>query len=324
MKLCSVRASSFTFAYKRSHAHVLTLVLTFVCGIAVFLLRCLDVRRLQSSFVAVEDSATTPGGVESAAVSAAVALVLKLSEARFTPLFMTALEWSRARAEGCARPLAFFRLVSALAAALRSVFVPFFRHLLSDCVAFLEEQPADGARPKKKSRAVAGQDPLARVSFQLRTEVVRSLGCCFLHDAVGFLDEARFNSLLRPLVLQLTLEVPADATPDEVADMDAVLVDSIFQMAQNVRQDTLWRPLNRSVLLATRSEQVRPRRLGLAVVARLVESLAEEYLILLPETLPFLAELMEDADEEVEAAARQLVTSLSALAEEDVAELLAS
>ena len=291
----------------------------------MFLLRCLDVRRLQNSFVALEDSATTPERVESAAVAAAVALVLKLSEARFTPLFMTALEWSRARSEGCARPLAFFRLVSALAAALRSVFVPFFRHLLTDCVAYLEVQPADVARPKKKSRHVAGQDDaLARVSFQLRTEVVRSLGSCFLHDAVGFLDETRFNSLLRPLVLQLTLEVPAAASADEVADMDAVLVDCIFQMAQNVRQDTLWRPLNRSVLLATRSEQVRPRRLGLAVVARLVESLAEEYLVLLPETLPFLAELMEDADEEVEASARQLVTSLSALAEEDVAELLAS
>ncbi len=289
----------------------------------MFLLRCLDVRRLQGAFPEA-DAATTTEGVESAAVAAAVALVLKLSEARFTPLFMTALEWSRARTEGSARPLAFFRLVSALAAALRSVFVPFFRHLLTDCVAHLEEQPGDSARPAKKSRAASGGGALARVTFRLRTEVVRSLGSCFLHDAVGFLDETRFNKLMRPLVLQVTLEVPADASAEEVADMDAALVDCIFQMAQNVRQDTLWRPLNRSVLLATRSEQTRPRRLGLAVVARLVDSLAEEYLVLLPETLPFLAELMEDADEEVEAAARQLVTSLSALAEEDVAELLAS
>ena len=273
----------------------------------MFLLRCLDVRRLQGAFPEA-DAATTTEGVESAAVAAAVALVLKLSEARFTPLFMTALEWSRARTEGSARPLAFFRLVSALAAALRSVFVPFFRHLLTDCVAHLEEQPGDSARPAKKSRAASGGGALARVTFRLRTEVVRSLGSCFLH----------------PLVLQVTLEVPADASAEEVADMDAALVDCIFQMAQNVRQDTLWRPLNRSVLLATRSEQTRPRRLGLAVVARLVDSLAEEYLVLLPEPLPFLAELMEDADEEVEAAARQLVTSLSALAEEDVAELLAS
>jgi U3 small nucleolar RNA-associated protein 10 len=284
----------------------------------------MDVRRLQGAFPEA-DAAVTTEGVESAAVAAAVALVLKLSEARFTPLFMTALEWSRARTEGCARPLAFFRLVSALAAALRSVFVPFFRHLLTDCVAHLEEQPGDSVRPAKKSRAAAGgAGALARVNFRLRTEVVRSLGSCFLHDAVGFLDETRFNKLMRPLVLQITLEVPADASTEEVADMDAALVDCIFQMAQNVRQDTLWRPLNRSVLLATRSEQTRPRRLGLAVVARLVESLAEEYLVLLPETLPFLAELMEDADEEVEATARQLVTSLSALAEEDVAELLAS
>lgn len=291
---------------------------------SVFLLRCLDVRRLQGAFAEAGGAVTTEE-VESAAVAAAVALVLKLSEARFTPLFMTALEWSRARAEGSARPLAFFRLVSALATALRSVFVPFFRHLLSDCVAYLEEQPGDNARPKKKSRAAAGSvGTLARITFRLRTEIVRSLGACFLHDAVGFLDETRFNKLMRPLVLQVSLEAPADASAEEVADMDAALVDCIFQMAQNVRQDSLWRPLNRSVLLATRSEQTRPRRLGLAVVARLVESLAEEYLVLLPETLPFLSELMEDADEVVEASARKLVTSLSALAEEDVAELLAA
>jgi hypothetical protein len=286
-----------------------------------FLLRCLDARRLYGAAPGSLDAAALES-IEGATVAAAVALVLKLSEAQFTPLFMTALEWSRARPEGCARPFAFFRLVSALAAALRSVFVPFFRHLLTDAVTYLEQRAVDEARPSKKSRGASDTARASRLACRLRTEVVRSLSCCFLHDSVGFLDEARFNKLMAPLVLQLELEVPADLSADEAADADAALVDCVVHMAQNVRQDTLWRPLNRGVLMSTRSEQTRPRRLGLAILTQLVEHLAEEYLVLLPETLPFLAELMEDADEQTEAAARQLVANLSLLADEDVAELL--
>jgi hypothetical protein len=289
-------------------------------SVFAFLLRCLDARRMHTAPVALDTHALE--SIEGATVTAAVALVLKLSEAQFTPLFMTALEWSRARPESCARPFAFFRLVSALAAALRSVFVPFFRHLLADAVTYLEQRPADEARPSKKSRGASDAVGASRLAGRLRTEVVRSLSCCFLHDSVGFLDEARFNKLMAPLVLQLELEVPAEMSADEAADADATLVGCIVHMAQNVRQDTLWRPLNRGVLMSTRSEQMRPRRLGLAILTQLVEHLAEEYLVLLPETLPFLAELMEDADEQTEAAARQLVANLSQLADEDVAELL--
>jgi len=287
-----------------------------------FLLSCLDVRR------AAPASLAAPGeveAVESAALEACVALVLKLSEVRFMPLFMTALEWARARPEQAARPHTFFRLVCSLAAALRSVFVPFFRLLLPDAIAHLEQQ--DGAAPNsKKARraaaAAAGADPLA--SWLLRTQVVRALGLCFLHDSAGFLDETRFTMLLVPLLQQVEVPVPPGAADAAVAEADAALVDCLTQMAQTVGQDTLWRPLNRGVLMATRSQTVRPRRLGLAIVTALAERLAEEYLVLLPETLPFLAELVEDQDERVEAAARGLLATLSQIAEEDVADLLGS
>ena len=291
---------------------------------AAFLLRCLDTRRVHGASPAL--SAAALNDIEHATVAAAVALVLKLSETQFTPLLMTALEWSRARTDGFARPFAFFRLVSALADALRSVFVPFFRHLLADAVTFLEQTGENDTRPSKKSRAVtedgAVKEDASCLAFRLRTEVVRSLRSCFLHDSMGFLDEARFNKLLQPLLAQLKLVAPKAIAPDAVADADAVIVECLVHMVQNVQQDTLWRPLNRGVLLATRSDLARPERLGIAVVAKLVEVLAEEYLVLLPETLPFLAELMEDVDEQTEAAARQLVTTLSQLADEDVAELL--
>lgn len=288
--------------------------------IFAFILGCLDVRRAPPPTLSQHGDVLA---VEDAALQACTACVLKLSELRFTPLFLTALEWSRAHPDSTARRHSLFRLACSLCASLRSVFVPFFRHMLADAVACLEA--TEGAPPpasKKARRSGAGGGD-ALDGLRLRTEVVRALYTCFLHDTVGFVDEPRFAKLMPPLLAQLSAPLPAGASEEEVEAMDAVLVQCLPQMAKAaVGQDMLWRQLNRGVLMETRSQALRPRRLGLAIVTQLVELLAEEYLILLPETLPFLSELVEDSDEGVEAAARGLLDRLSTLADEDVGELL--
>ena len=72
------------------------------------------------------------------------------------------------------------------------------------------------------------------------------------------------------------------------------------------------------VLMATRSSEA-PRRLqALAVLAGLVERVREEYLVLLPEALPFLAELVEDPEHAVEAATQSLLRRLEELSGESL------
>ncbi len=76
------------------------------------------------------------------------------------------------------------------------------------------------------------------------------------------------------------------------------------------------------VLMATRSPEA-PRRLqALAVVAGLVERVREEYLVLLPEALPFLAELVEDPEHAVEAATQSLLRRLEELSGESLEQYL--
>ena len=76
------------------------------------------------------------------------------------------------------------------------------------------------------------------------------------------------------------------------------------------------------VLMATRSPEA-PRRLqALAVVAGLVERVREEYLVLLPEALPFLAELVEDPEHAVEAATQCLLRRLEELSGESLEQYL--
>lgn len=55
---------------------------------------------------------------------------------------------------------------------------------------------------------------------------------------------------------------------------------------------------------------------------QLVARLSEEYLVLLPETLPFLAELLEDAELAVESAAAALVRRLEELSGESLEQYL--
>lgn len=50
------------------------------------------------------------------------------------------------------------------------------------------------------------------------------------------------------------------------------------------------------VLMATRGGDLRTRRRALAVTHGVVGALREEYALLLPESLPFLSELLEDED----------------------------
>lgn len=64
------------------------------------------------------------------------------------------------------------------------------------------------------------------------------------------------------------------------------------------------------VLMCTRNKKLRPRLLALRVVKLLAEQLKEEYLVLLPETIPFLAELLEDSELVVVAKSQEIIKIL--------------
>lgn len=72
--------------------------------------------------------------------------------------------------------------------------------------------------------------------------------------------------------------------------------------------------------MQTRSEMVRPRLLGLKIVKYLVENLKDEYLVLLAETIPFLAELLEDVELPVKTLAQEILKELESMSGENLRE----
>ena len=74
--------------------------------------------------------------------------------------------------------------------------------------------------------------------------------------------------------------------------------------------------------MATRSPVTEERLRATAAVDGLVGRMREEYLLLLPEALPFLAELLEDPEHQVASATQLLIRKLEELSGESLEQYL--
>eukprot|EP00775_Hariotina_reticulata_P011838 gene11838-11982_t len=114
----------------------------------------------------------------------------------------------------------------------------------------------------------------------------------------------------------------AAALQDNVDMLGRAALGASLQMAVAGGSDVTWKPLHHAVLMVTRGGSVRAKLLALGGVSRLAELLKEEYLMLLPEALPFVSELIEDGDVAVEGAAQGLVAQLEELSGEKLEQYL--
>lgn len=280
--------------------------------------------------------------VEQSVISAMILLTMKLTETMFRPLFIRTIEWLDSKLEGSEsvsldRTITFYKLVNSLVEKHRSLFVPYFKYLLEGCTRHLSgEQDISVPLTKKRKKTKQGdaltvvkaKDLLSHKQWHLRALILKSLYQCFLYDTTDlkFLDASNFQVLLKPIVSQIVLEPPTatDISLDmpSVEEVDEILVLCLGQMAVTAHSDVLWKPLNYEVLMQTRDEKTRPKILGLKVIQYLVEHLKEEYLIFLPETIPFLGELLEDVELPVKTLAQEILKEMETLSGENLQQYL--
>ncbi|KAL5569803.1 hypothetical protein UlMin_026378 [Ulmus minor] len=302
-------------------------------------LMALDLRRLRPVSIKYIDA------VEKGVINAVLSLTMKLTETMFRPLFIRCIEWAESDAEDGAsagstivdRAISFYGLVNKLAENHRSLFVPYFKYLIDICVRHLtvlgDAKNSSLTRNKKKAKILernnaTEETTVSLVNWQLRTLVLSSLHKCFLYDtgSMKFLESSNFQVLLKPIVSQLVVEPPLSleehSNIPSVKEVDDLLVVCIGQMAVAAGSDLLWKPLNHEVLMQTRSEKVRARILGLKIVKYLLEHLREEYLVFLAETIPFLGELLEDAELSVKSLAQEVLKEMETMSGESLGQYL--
>lgn len=93
----------------------------------------------------------------------------------------------------------------------------------------------------------------------------------------------------------------------------------VAALTSALRADTAWKPLTTALLLLTRSDKPRVRLTSLLCVSEVFARGGEDALVLLPEVLPFLSELLQDSDHQgVAAEASSLLARLEQASGEDL------
>ncbi|KAI1320098.1 HEAT repeat-containing protein 1 [Mortierella claussenii] len=294
-----------------------------------FFLSAFDYRRSRSS---KENDGVAV--VEDAVIEAFMKLVMKLNETLFKPLFLKTLDWATTELQVAKasfkemqdRLVFFYKLLNALLENLKSIVTPYYGyvvdHVIESLTGYAKKAKSKGSYEDAEDED--GNTVKVREMDELWPWMVSSLQKCFLYDNDGLWNADRFEKLLHPLVDQLLVTVcvggPAVAEEEIKAGsiawksynnrVDTWLVPCLGQLAVTLSNDALWKPLNYQVLLKTREEDKQIRLSALKVLQELYKRLGEEFLILLPETIPFLAELMEDDDHEVEALTQQVIADI--------------
>jgi hypothetical protein len=274
-------------------------------------------------FVAAFEFRTSPRNteeviaVEDAILDAFGKLVLKLNEALFRPIFMSIIDWAEVNntallqseiAFNPTRCQFFYRLVNHLGGLLKNIFVPYYTFFVDNAVAIL-----DNPRATSEGSQESLKDSDAHT---LLCSVGSSLYKCFLYDSDEWLDKDKFNKIMPSLVNQLdTLDIGTDGQYHERIEQH--VVPALAQLAVAVNHDSLWKPLNYQVLLKTRHHEPAIRYSALLVIDEFYHRLGEEFLVLLPESIQFFSELMEDGSPEVEQQMLKLVKRVEELLGED-------
>ena len=280
-------------------------------------------------------------GVEHVAVEAFEALVLKLSESEFKPAFIEIYEWSNlmgANADAAAavgashwsmefadqhgiwrRAVIFYRVVKQLAAQLKTIFVPFYRHFIDALVKHLScgHWDLENSRRKRKHNTPKTIPQEAAVAARRLVDAATDVAyLLFRYDSEREVaTEGRLMEFIDPLASQLECSFGLP-DPEYRSRIASTLTRCVSELAACGSSYDVWKPLNNALLKQSRSDRPAARASALVCVDGMFSRLSEEYLVLLPETIPFLAELMEDDNLEVEALVKRLVKRIEDLSGE--------
>lgn len=260
---------------------------TLLPDLTTFFLSALEFRCGETDLAAIET-------VEDRVIRSLTTVVLKMSETTFRPFFYRLYNWAMRGDTRSDRVITFYRSTHRIADSLKSLFVLFAGHFVKNAATILDECNA------AKTTSLYFEDE--RKCVALLESVLGTLRTVLSNDSQSFIDKDRFEALMQPLVDQLENGL--------VREADSVLIPCIALFAVSTGDDSLWKRLNYQVLLKTRHDLPEVRMNGLKCILAVSEKIGEDFLPLLPETIPFLSELLEDEDERVEGACQRAVQEM--------------
>uniref|UniRef100_H2Y6G5 HEAT repeat-containing protein 1 n=1 Tax=Ciona savignyi TaxID=51511 RepID=H2Y6G5_CIOSA len=240
--------------------------------------------------------------VEDISVDGVIDLLIKLPEATFKPLFVKLNHWGCSGDSPLTQSSTFYHCTSVMAARLKGLFCLFAGPLLGHMMESLKREETSDEGEYKRYHPIP---PCCFISLFIYADnltrcryIVATFKLTLLHSTSNFMTQQRFDQTAGVLVDQLEKPIElAEVQRDYVINY---VVPCIGQLVMSSRNDVAWQPLNYQILLKMRHKRAEVRLFALEALLVVTEKLGDDYMMLLPETIPFLAELMEDENDEVE------------------------
>ncbi|XP_036142553.1 HEAT repeat-containing protein 1 [Monomorium pharaonis] len=252
-----------------------------------------DAQITLKDIIAIEDSVS----------KALEALLLKLSEVTFRPLYDKLYGWATNDTQYKQRNITFYRLSANIAECLKSLFVLFaglfLKHaasLLSNNNMFITDTPQELTLLDESNR------------IELVEAILLTLHRVFGYDVHNFVSQNQFEVLMQPIVDQV--ENTMGTKEEYESRANRLIVPCIASFASAIADDSLHKQLVYQTLLKTRHAKPYVRSTALNALVEIARKLGEDFMPLLPETVPFLAEMLEDEDEATEKSAQNAVRTL--------------
>ncbi|KAF4545397.1 Ssu processome component [Lasiodiplodia theobromae] len=253
-----------------------------------FFLKAFDLRRtqLQSTSDDAEESETLSeiNELEEQINAVALTMVMKLNDASFRPFFVRLVEWAasalpKKEARGrTLRATSLFVFLGAFFDKLRSIVTSYSSYVLELAAEVLGREEVKGAEDAALLRAVLG-----------------ALTKSFENDEDDFWTApSHFTTISTPLLTQLSTSASSPLLHSHAIPALTALAAAASHAADH------HKALNTRILQLMRADQAPTRLAAVRAQQALTDALGEEWLALLPEMLPFISELQEDDDEEVE------------------------
>ncbi|KFY63949.1 hypothetical protein V496_03551 [Pseudogymnoascus sp. VKM F-4515 (FW-2607)] len=220
--------------------------------------------------------------IENLVNSVAIKMIYKFNDSTFRPIFANLLEWA---STGLPKKDTTGRLLR-----LRSIYTfttLFFTHLKSIVTSYTTY-----ILPSALS-ALESVDPTNPASRALWSNALNTLAAAAAHDQDDFFQApAHFDVLAPALTSQLAHAATLPLSED--------LVPALVELAAVADSADHHKALNAAIMKSLRDTAPAVRLAAVKAEEALTQRLGEEWLALLPEMLPFISELQEDEDEEVE------------------------
>ena len=228
------------------------------------------------------DTGNVLAEVESEVNEAAIKMIYKFNDSAFRPIFSALVEWASTglpKKDIVGRTLrlqSIYGFMAVFFESLKSIVTSYATYLLENAVDILQHF-------NLKDEA----------SRELWSRVLRTLAKCFEHDQDDFWQSPTHFGVIAPVLCRQFEH--ASSLP-----LFQNLVPAIVELAASDDSPDHHKELNSAILKHLRSENADVRLAAVQCEQVLTDRLAEEWLSLLPEMLPFVSELQEDDDDVVE------------------------